>query len=126
MAGSWQIGQLTATRWQWESERMHDALPQTLAMLDRGDLLVHQATVLLHRTRHCTADVARAVEASVLPDGADLVPADLARRVDRAVLQIESEQAAPDAAEQRHADAAAQRHTFAKPLQDGWASQVQS
>jgi len=117
MAGSWQIGQLTATRWQWESERVHDALPRTLAMLERGDLLVHQAVVLLHRTRHCTPDVARAVEASVLPAGAELVPADLTRRVDRAVLRIESEQA--DAAEQRHADAAAQRHTFAKPLQDG-------
>ena len=119
MAGSWLIGQLTATRWQWESERMHEALPQTLAMLERGDLLVHQATVLLQRTRHCTPEVARAVEASVLPAGAELVPADLTRRVDRAVLRVESEQADPAAAEQRHADAAAQRRTFAKPLQDG-------
>ncbi len=34
MSGSWQIGQLTATRWQWESERMHDALPRTLSMLE--------------------------------------------------------------------------------------------
>ncbi len=119
MAGSWQIGQLTATRWQWESERMHDALPRTLAMLERGDLLVHQATVLLHRTRSCTPEVARAVEASVLPAGADLVPSDLSRLVDRTVLQVESEQADAAAAEQRHAEAAAQRHTFAKPLQDG-------
>jgi hypothetical protein len=92
MAGSWQIGQLTATRWQWESERMHEALPLTLDMLERGDLLVHQATVLLQRTRHCTPEVARAVEASVLPAGAELIPADLTRRVDRAVLQVESEQ----------------------------------
>ncbi len=75
--------------------------------------------MLLQRTRHCSAEVARAVEAAVLPAGADLVPADLARRVDRAVLRIESEQAEASAAEQRHADAAAQRHTFAKPLQDG-------
>ena len=119
MAGSWQVGQLTATRWQWESERMHDALPRTLSMLETGELLVHQATALLHRTRHCTPEVARAVEATVLPAGADLVPSDLARRVDRAVLQVESEQADGAAAEQRHADAAAQRHTFAKPLQDG-------
>lgn len=119
MAGSWQIGQLTATRWQWESERMHEALPRTLAMLERGDLLVHQATVLLHRTRHCTPEVARAVEAEVLPDGADLIPADLTRRVDRTVLRIESEQVDQAAAEQRHAEATSQRHTFAKPLQDG-------
>ena len=119
MAGAWQVGQLTASRWQWESDRMHDALPQTLAMLERGDLLVHQATVLLHRTRHCTPEVAREVEARVLPAGAELVPADLTRRVDRAVLQVESEQSDAAAAEQRHADAAAQRHVFAKPLLDG-------
>ncbi len=117
-AGSWQVGQLTATRWLWESERMHDALPRTLAMLDDGDLLVHQATVLLHRTRHCTPQVARAVEDRLLPAGAALVPSDLTRRVDRAVLQVESEQADATAAEQRHADAAAERHTFAKPLPD--------
>ena len=43
---------------------MHDALPRTLAMLERGDLLVHQATVLLHRTRHCTTEVARILRAS--------------------------------------------------------------
>ena len=119
MAGSWQVSQLTATRWLWEAQRLHDALPRTLAMLDRGALLVHQAVVLLHRTRHCPVEVAQAVEAVVLPAGAGLCPADLARRVERAVLRIEAEQAGAAAAEQRHADAAATRRTFAKPLPDG-------
>lgn len=80
---------------------------------------MHQATVLLHRTRNCTPEVARAVEARVLPEGAALVPSDLTRRVDRAVLQAESEQRDAAAAEQRHADAAAQRRTFAKATEDG-------
>ena len=119
MAGAWQVGQLTASRWLWESERMHDALPQTLAMLDA-------ATCSSTRRRCCCTAPATARRRSpgrsrrrLLPAGAALVPADLARRVDRAVLQVESEQADAAAAEQRHADAAAERHVFAKPLLDG-------
>ena len=105
-------------RWQWEAERFHDALPRTLAMLEAGELLVHQATVLL-QPRSCTPEVAREVELRVLPAGAELVPSDLTRRVDRAVLQVESERAGAGAAEQRHADAVAQRRTFVKATQDG-------
>lgn len=117
MAGSWSISQITATRWQWEAERFHLALPLTLSMLATGDLLVHQATVLLHTTRECTVTVAQAVEAAVLPAGNQLCPSDLRKRVERAVLRIEAEQAG--AAEDRHAKAAAGRRTYSKPLQDG-------
>ena len=120
MAGSWNISQITADRWQQDALRLTIALPRTLAMLATGALLEHQAKVLLHRTRHCTEAVARQVEAQVLPAGAELYPSDLAKQVDRAVLRIESEQAAA-AAEQRHADAAAQRRTFSRPLPDGMA-----
>ena len=80
-------------------------------------LLEHQARVLLHRTRHCTVEVAQAVEVQVLPEAAPLCPADLARRVDRAVLRVEAEH--DGAAAQRHADAAAQRRTFGEALPDG-------
>jgi len=121
MAGSWNVSQITADRWQQDALRLTVALPRTLEMLTAGELLEHQARVLLHRTRHCTEDVARAVEAEVLPDGALLYPSDLAKQVDRAVLRIESEQAAAAAAEQRHADAAAGRRTFSRPLLDGMA-----
>src|SRR5688572_27604864 len=74
LAGSWQVGQLTAERWLGEAERFVDALPLTLSMLGSGGLLVHQAKVLLHRTKLATPQVARAVEAAVLPGGADLCP----------------------------------------------------
>lgn len=121
MAGSWQVSQITATRWQGEAARFAEALPRTLAMLTSGDLLEHQAKVLLHRTAHCAVEVARAVEERVLPEGARLCPSDLSVRVDRAVLRIESERAEAAAAEHRRAEAVAQRRTFAKPLPDGMA-----
>ena len=119
MAGSWNISQLTASRWQWEASRFTEALPRSFALLSRGRLLEHQAKVLLHRTRHCTVETAQAVEAQVLPAALELCPADLARLVDRTVLRIESESTDPAAAEQRQAAAAAHRRTFTKPLPDG-------
>jgi hypothetical protein len=121
MAGSWQVSQITAGRWQADALRLTIALPRTLSMLEAGELFEHQAKVLLHRTRNCTEAVARAVEDAVLPAGAALYPSDLAKRVDRVVLRIESEQADAAAAEQRHADAAAERRTFSRPLLDGMA-----
>jgi len=119
MAGSWSVSQLTASRWQEEAERFVTALPQTLALLETGQLLRHQAVVLLHRTRHCTVEVAGKVEAEVLPAATGWCPADIGRRVDRVVLRIESEQADAAAAEQHHADAAAERRTFTRPELDG-------
>lgn len=119
MAGSWQVSQLTATRWRDEAERFDTCLPLTLAALEAGTLLVHQAQVLLRRTRHCSRQVARAVEAQVLPAAPGLYPADLAKRVDRAVLRLESEALDGAAAEQRHADAAAQRRTWTSNEPDG-------
>ena len=86
MAGSWQVSQLTATRWSDEAERYELCLPQTLEALEVGALLVHQAQVLLHRTRHCTETVARAVENEVLPFASALCPSDLRKRVDRVAL----------------------------------------
>ncbi len=119
LAGSWHISQTTATRWLDEAARLTSCLPATLAGLEAGTLLVHQAQVLLHRTRHCTPEVARAVDAEVAPGAAALCPSDLGRRVDRAVLRIESELAGSEAAEQRHADAAADRRTFTRSEPDG-------
>lgn len=119
MAGSWRVSQLTAASWTADAERFETCLPVALAMLDDGALSVSQAKVLLHRTRDCTQDVARAVEAEVLPAGAALCPSDLRKRVDRAVLRLESEELDGTAAERRRAEAVARRRTFARPEPDG-------
>jgi hypothetical protein len=121
LAGSWQIGQVTAERWLMQAERFADALPLTLSMLGAGELLRHQASVLLRRTQDCTAEVASAVEAEVLPAGAGLCPSDLIRLVDRVRLRIESEQSDPAEAERREADKLASRRTFIRPTDEGMA-----
>ena len=124
IAGSWAVGQATATRLMVEAEHLTGCLPQTLAALSDGRLLVHQGRVLLHVTRHCDPGIARRVEAEVLASGgADLCPADLRATATAVLLRLESEAAAQDPDQdlgaQRHADAAASRHTWAKPDTDG-------
>lgn len=49
LAGSWNVGQVTAERWLGEADRFATALPITLGMLETGALLCHQASVLLRR-----------------------------------------------------------------------------
>ncbi len=118
-AGSLRVGQLTATRWLHEADRYLTALPRTLSLLETGELLVHQATVLLQATGHCPAELAHAVEAEVLPGALGLCASDLRRLVTRTVLRLESEQTDRAAAEQRHAEAVAERRTFTRPEPDG-------
>ena len=55
VAGSWRVGQLTASRLMYEADRMAQALPHTLSLLAEGALLVHQAKVLLHDTGNSRA-----------------------------------------------------------------------
>ncbi len=113
IAGSWSLGQTTATRWMVEAEQLTTCLPATLGLLETGGLLVHQARVLLHLTRSCSPAVARQVEAEVLAvDGvAELCPADLRMLASRVLLRLEAEAVDEQLAEQRHADAAGQRRT---------------
>lgn len=118
LAGSWDVGQLTAERWLAEAEWFVEALPLTLSMLASGAVLVHQAKVLLHGTSGCTAEVAQAVEAEVLPAGAGLCPSDLRQRVKRVRLRLESESADPADAERQEAERVASRRTFVKPTDD--------
>ena len=122
IAGSWSVGQATATRLMVEAEHMTACLPATLALLETGGLLVHQARVLLHLTRAADPELARQVELEVLAvdDVEVLCPADLRALATRVLLRLESEAAqAEQLAEQRHAAAAAQRRTWAKADQDG-------
>ncbi len=120
VAGSWSVGQSTATRLLVEAEHLVTSLPATLSLLEQGVLLVHQARVLLHVTRSCSPAVARQVEAEVLAaDGVTgWCPADLRALASRVLLRVEAE-TDEAAAEQRHADAAAGRRTWAKAEQDG-------
>jgi hypothetical protein len=120
LAGAWRISQLTADRWLTDAERFTEVLPMTLDLLSQGRLFRHQAQVLLHRTRNCTVDVARAVEAELLPDAASLCPSDLGKKIDRLVLRLTS-QDDPAAAEDQHARAAAERRTYSYPEPDGMA-----
>ena len=124
IAGSWAVGQATATRLMVEAEQLTTCLPATLNALEDGMLLVHQARVLLQVTRACSPTVARQVEAEVLAqvataDGAGSCPADLRAAALRVLLRLESEQAEPEAAAQRRADTIAERRTWAKADSDG-------
>ena len=124
IAGSWSVGQATATRLMVEAEQLTTCLPATLTALERGELLVHQARVLLHVTRACDPAVARQVETEVLTEvlaegGVGWCPADLRALATRVLLRLEAEAVDSELAEQRHADAAAQRRTWTKPDGDG-------
>ncbi len=121
LAGSWHVSQLTAEQWVAQAQRFVEALPLALSMLDAGTLLVHQAQVLLHRTWECTPEIAAKVEAEVLPDGAGLCPSDLARKVDRVRLRLESEAADAADAERQEAQKVAGRRTWLRPTPDGMA-----
>ena len=119
IAGSWSVGQATATRLMVEAEHLTTCLPATLAALEEGGLLVHQARVLLQVTRACTPATARQLEDEVLAaGGADLCPADLRALASRVLLRLESE-ADTALAEQRRQTAAAQRRTWARADADG-------
>ncbi len=124
IAGSWSVSQATATRLLVEAEQLTDSLPATLALLERGELLVHQARVLLHVTRNASSELARLVELEVLTvdDLAGTCPADLRALATRVLLRLEAEAASDsdqDPAEGRHALAAAARRTWTSAEPDG-------
>src|SRR5687767_1044151 len=53
LAGTARLGQSAATRRLVEADRLVTTLPRTLALLSRGELLVHQAKAILAETAHC-------------------------------------------------------------------------
>ena len=121
VAGSWSVGQATAARLLVEAEHLTTCLPATLAALETGALLVHQARVLLHVTRNADPAIARQVEAEVLAadDLAGTCPADLRTLATRVLLRLESEAVDAELADARHEQAAAQRRTWARADTDG-------
>jgi hypothetical protein len=67
VAGTCEIGQLTASSRLDEAEHLVVRLPGTLGLLEAGELLVPQAMVLIAETRTCTPTVCAQVETRVLP-----------------------------------------------------------
>ena len=118
LAGSWQISQWTAERWLSEAERFTGALPLTVALLGEGRLLKHQAIAVRQELEACTAEIARAVEAEVLPAGAELCPTDLRRELKRVRLRLEREQLTAEQAEAREQEKVGRRRIWTRPTED--------
>ena len=114
LAGTLSLGRTAATNRFFDAARFAVALPVTLDLLAAGLLLVHQALMVLRKTRNCPEEVSRLVEARVVPHSLGLCPADLGRRVEAEVLKVEGERERLDA-EQRRAAAVRARRTFVRP-----------
>ncbi len=119
LAGSWHLSQLTAERWIGEAERFRDALPLTLSLLGEGRLFRHQAVAVRQELDPCTPEVAQAVEAQVLPAGAELCPTDLRRKLKRVRLRIEAELLTAEQADAAEAEKVGRRRTWTRPTEDG-------
>jgi hypothetical protein len=122
LAGTARLGAASSSRRLAEADRVVTTLPITLRLLGEGELLVHQARVMIAETAACDPEVARRAEAVVLPESAGWCPADLRKAVRRAVVRLESELSAErgqDLAAQRLADARAGRRTWTTPDTDG-------
>ena len=126
LAGTLRVGQHAAARRLGDAERLHGALPRTLARLRDGRLVVAQARVLLQETAHCSEPVAADAERRVLSGLDDqalrgLVGLTLTRRVKRAVLEAEAA-LEPELTAEREAEARADRRVQVRPEPDGMAS----
>lgn len=103
LAGTLVLGRTAANNRFCDAVRIAEALPLTLNLLEAGVLFVHQALMVLRKTRNCPVEVSRLVESRVLPDGAAWCPADLGGRVEVEVLTVEGECEHLDAEQRRAA-----------------------
>jgi hypothetical protein len=121
-------GRLVAARVCWSprtgESRVRDALrlrgelSATLAALRAGRICPRRARVIVDGTAVVDPQVARRVEAKVLPR-AELTPAKLRQLVEKLIAADD-----PDGAEERHAAAVERREVCAFPLPDGMAEIV--
>jgi hypothetical protein len=121
VAGTTRRGRMAADNELHDAARYLEALPLTVDALSRGELYQHQARTLLTSTEHCRVEVARRVEAQVLPAAIDLAPPDLRRKVKKAILQVESELDS-EAVTERLIEARQDRRVWANSEDDGMAS----
>ena len=94
-----------------------DALPQTFAALRRGQLDERRAGALAEVLQHTRPELARAVEARLLPEAVELTVSRLKRRALELLLELDAE-----AAEKRHAQAKNDADVFVEPRGDGMAT----
>src|SRR3954452_8614940 len=71
-----------------------DSLPQTFALLKRGNLDERRAGVLAEVLQHAQPEWARAVEARLLPEAVELTVSRLKRRALELLLELDAEVAA--------------------------------
>jgi Domain of unknown function (DUF222) len=122
-------GRLVAARVCWSprtgESRVRDALrlrgelSATLAALRAGRICPRRARVIVDGTAVVDPQVARRVEAKVLPGAERLTPAKLRQLVEKLIAADD-----PDGAEERHAAAVERREVCAFPLPDGMAEIV--
>ncbi|MGY1604479.1 DUF222 domain-containing protein [Geodermatophilus sp. SYSU D00815] len=94
-----------------------DSLPLTLAALSRGELDERRGQVLADTLAHTPAELARRVEAVVLPEAAGLTFAGLKARILAVLLELD-----PASADENRARAQRDADVFVEPAGDGMAT----
>jgi hypothetical protein len=100
-----------------EAAALCERFPETLAQLSKGTVSWLQVRPLLDLTSVLSDEHARAVQAIVLPQMAELTPRVVRNRVETAVHEVD-----PEGAAERHAERAKQRYLEVRPEIDGMAT----
>lgn len=98
--------------------RLTDNLPRTLELLAAGELDLHRVRVIADAARSLTAERCVELERQLYPDALSKTVRQLARHVNRLVVDLD-----PAAAEERRARCRADRHVRCEPVPDtgmGW------
>jgi Domain of unknown function (DUF222) len=122
-------GRLVAARVCWsprtgesrvrDALRLRSELSATLSVLRTGRICPRRARVIVDGTATVTPQVARRVEATVLPKAERLTAAKLRQLIEKLIAADD-----PDGGENRHAEAVKQRDVCSYPLPDGMAEIV--
>ncbi|TCK26832.1 HNH endonuclease [Pseudonocardia endophytica] len=100
-----------------QAKRFAHVLPDTLAELEAGRICLRRAEVIARATAVLPNDLARAVEAKVLPKAHDATLRQVRDRVRRAIARVD-----PDGEYRRHKEADRGRRVSIRALEDGMAS----
>ena len=84
------LGRGTAAFRARRARTWRDSLPATLAAMHRGEIDERRAGVLADALQHAKPELARAVEAGLLPEAADLSLAELRRRALAALAELDA------------------------------------
>ena len=84
------LGRGTAAFRARRARTWRDSLPATLAAMHRGEIDERRAGVLADALQHAKPELARAVEAGLLPEARDLSLAELRRRALAALAELDA------------------------------------